>query len=185
VSSPKLPFVIAIDGPAASGKSSTAHLVAEALGFHHADSGRLYRLETAHRLGITDIRSPEVTANVSAVAQLPEVRAAVDVELRRIAQLRPVVVDGRDIGGVVFPNAIVKVFLTASPEERARRRLRQRLGTEPLAEAVAKEAALLTARDVKDAAHTVQAEDAVLIDTTYISQHDQVCQIVDLVRQHL
>ena len=75
-------MVIAIDGPAASGKSATASWVARELGFLHLDSGMLYRAETARRLGTDDLRSTQVTAAVSAVAQIPEVRLAVNAELR-------------------------------------------------------------------------------------------------------
>ncbi len=173
-------IVIAIDGPAASGKSSTAELVARALGFRHADSGALYRTETARRIGVPDIRSPLVTAEVSRVAQLPEVRAMVNDELHRIAQLENVVVDGRDIGAVVFPDAQLKVFLVADPSERARRRLIQRLGRTPSGEELQEEVALLVARDARDASHTLQPSDAVLVDTTHLTQEEQVRQIVSL-----
>ncbi|HXC26149.1 MAG TPA: (d)CMP kinase [Gemmatimonadaceae bacterium] len=175
--------VIAIDGPAASGKSSTSAMVAEALGFRHADSGVLYRTETARRLGLSDIRSPEVTAEVSRIAHLPEVRAKVDAELHRLAQLEDIVVDGRDIGAVVFPNAQLKVFLIADPNERAKRRLLQRLGHPPTPDEIHTESALLVARDARDAAHTIQAPDAVLLDTTHLTQAEQVRQIVAMVRR--
>ena len=176
--------VIAIDGPAASGKSSTAALVARRLGWAHLDSGALYRAitlavldnlgETAGekarergkgkgetwgaqqvvslaeglpvRLVLVDdqfrpevagvdvaqaIRSERVTQRVSEIAAIPEVRHWVNVQQRDAVQghSRGVVVDGRDIGTVVFPDAPLKVFLTASPEERARRRLAERGGT--------------------------------------------------------
>ena len=172
--------VIAIDGPAASGKSSTAALVARRLGWAHLDSGALYRAitlavldnlgETAGergkgkgktwgaqhivalaedlpvRLVLVDdafrpevagvdvaqaIRSERVTERVSEIAAIPEVRHWVNVQQREAVQDHPrgVVVDGRDIGTVVFPDAPLKVFLTASPEERARRRLAERGGS--------------------------------------------------------
>jgi len=180
-------IVIAIDGPAASGKSSTAALVAQALGYRHADSGVLYRAETARRLGISDIRSPQVTAEVSRIAQLPEVRAQVDAELHRIAQLEDVVVDGRDMGAVVFPHAQLKIFLVADPEVRARRRLLQRLQKRgstatPTPSEILAEAELLIARDARDVAHTIQAPDAVLLDTTNLTQEEQVQQIVAMAR---
>src|SRR5437867_171798 len=168
--------VIAIDGPAASGKSSTAALVARRLGWAHLDSGALYRAITLAvldnlgetgkgkgetwgaqqvvslaeglpvRLVLVDdvfrpevagvdvaraIRSERVTQRVSEIAAIPEVRHWVNVQQREAVQghSRGVVVDGRDIGTVVFPDAPLKVFLTASPEERARRRLAERGGT--------------------------------------------------------
>ena len=175
--------VIAIDGPAASGKSSTAAWVARELGYRHLDSGLLYRAETAKRLGIEDLRSPEVTAAVSAVAQMAEVRNAVNAELRRIATLENAVVDGRDIGSVVFPDAQLKIFLIADPWERARRRLHQRLGRSATDAEIANETRALVERDASDATNTLQARDAVLIDTTYLTQVEQVERIVSLARK--
>lgn len=176
-------LVIAIDGPAASGKSSTSAWVAKELGYRHVDSGALYREETARRLGVTDIRSPEVTAHVSAVAQNPAVRAQVNAQVRRIAEEENVVVDGRDMGSVVFPDAQLKVFLVADPWERARRRLHQRLGRPATDEEIAEETRRLVERDASDATNTVQARDAVLIDTTYLTQQEQVQRIVALARR--
>lgn len=176
-------MIIAIDGPAASGKSSTASWVARELGFLHLDSGMLYRAETARRLGVEDLRSKEVTAAVSGVAQVPEVRALVNAELRRIAVTESVVVDGRDIGSAVFPDADLKIFLVADPWERARRRLHQRLGRPAADDEIAEETRLLVERDASDATNTVQARDAVLIDTTYLTQEEQVQRIVALAIQ--
>ncbi len=175
--------VIAIDGPAASGKSSTAAWVARELGYRHLDSGALYRAETGRRLGIADLRSMEVTAAVSSVAQMPEVRAAVNAELRRAAATENVVVDGRDIGSVVFPDAQLKIFLVADPWERARRRLHQRLERSATDAEIADETRLLVERDANDATNTLQARDAVLIDTTYLTQQDQVQRIVALAQK--
>ncbi len=172
--------VIAIDGPAASGKSSTSAWVARELHFRHLDSGLMYRAETSRRLGIADPHSPEVTAAVSRVAQIPAVRANVNAELRHIAETENVVVDGRDIGSVVFPDAQLKVFLVADPWERARRRLHQRLGRSASDTEIAEETRLLVERDATDATNTLQARDAVLIDTTYLTQEDQVKRIVAL-----
>ncbi|MEO7041510.1 MAG: (d)CMP kinase [Gemmatimonadaceae bacterium] len=177
-------LVIAIDGPAASGKSSTAAWVARELGFRHLDSGMLYRAETGRRLGIADLRSSEVTANVSAVAQIPAVREAVNAELRRIAETENVVVDGRDIGSVVFPDAQLKIFLVADPWERARRRLHQKLERAASDAEIADETRRLVERDASDATNTLQARDAVLIDTTYLTQEEQVQRIVALAAEH-
>ena len=176
-------MVIAIDGPAASGKSSTAAWVARELGYRHLDSGLLYRAETARRLGVADVRSPEVTAGVSGVAQIPAVRAGVNAELRRIADTEDVVVDGRDIGSVVFPDAQLKIFLVADPWERARRRLHQRLGRNAADHEIAEETRRLVERDARDATNTFQARDAILIDTTYLTQEDQVQRIVALAKE--
>lgn len=213
-------FVIAIDGPAASGKSSTAQWVARRLGYFHVDSGSLYRaatavrlmaggapeswtepevLEAASRISLAPsegtfvplidgenadvmLRGLEVTQNVSAVARMAGVRLWVNAQVRGTSKSQNVVVDGRDIGTVVFPDASLKVFLVADPWERARRRLVQRLGRQPHEAEIAAETDLLVHRDAKDATQTVQASDAVLIDTTYLTQEDQVERIVALAR---
>jgi cytidylate kinase len=217
------PLVIAIDGPAASGKSSTAQWVATQLGIHHVDSGALYRALTAVALehqpdsgawnvtgvlsgggrismvpgertfiplidGIRDderLRDSQVTAGVSVVAQMPEARAWVNAQVRAAAQEHAVVVDGRDIGTVVFPDATLKIFLVADPWERARRRLQQRLGRAPGDAEIAEETELLVRRDAADRTQTVQARDAVLLDTTYLTQSEQVARIVALARAAL
>lgn len=217
------PLVIAIDGPAASGKSSTAQWVARQLGIFHVDSGALYRALTAVALeqqpdsarwnaadvvqgggrvtvvpgertfiplidGARDddrLRGAEVTAGVSVVAAIPEARAWVNAQVRLLAKAHPVVVDGRDIGTVVFPDATLKVFLVADPWERARRRLQQRLGRAPADDEIAGETEALVRRDAADRTQTVQAKDAVLLDTTYLTQADQVARIVALARAAL
>ena len=213
-------FVIAIDGPAASGKSSTAQMVAEKLGYLHVDSGSLYRAATATALrregdvskwteqsvldsarGVElraartsfypvidghameeEIRGPNVTDNVSRVAQMRRVRQWVDDKVRAAAQSRDVVVDGRDIGTVVFPNADLKIFLVADSRERAARRLRQR-GTPTSQQMLDDETIRITERDARDAGQTVPAADAVVIDTTGLTQQEQVEQIVTLAKQ--
>lgn len=211
-------FVIAIDGPAASGKSSTAKRVAERLGIHHADSGALYRAATVARLtldGAPEQWTPEsvlsaaervtmprhdasfevrlddsplgrelheaaVTMLVSLVAKMQPVRSWVNGQMRRCAREGAIVVDGRDMGTAVFPAAQLKIFLVASPRERARRRLLQRLDRTPLDEEIAAETEALTQRDAKDAAQTQQAPDAVVIDTTHLTQEEQVERIVEM-----
>lgn len=212
-------LIIAIDGPAASGKSSTAQWVAEKLGVRHVDSGAFYRALTAlalrtdlppeqwtdasvvngagqvvlrlatrsvvpHVEGVSDaeLRTPDVTRNVSRVAQMPTVRAWVNERVREAGATTDVVVDGRDIGTVVFPDAALKVFLIADPWERARRRLIQRLGRSPSDAETALETELLVARDAHDAIQTVPAPDAITIDTTALTQEEQVERIVALAR---
>lgn len=217
--------IVAIDGPAASGKSTTARAVARELGYCHVDSGALYRAVTLvalERLGppaswegpavvaaargrrisarpcagrlevavagaVVDeaLRSAAVTGEVSRVAAMPAVRDFVNALLREAAGEGAVVMDGRDIGTVVFPDAEVKVFLVAAPEERARRRLLE--GGRPLDDrAVHREAAELLARDARDAGRAVAplrpASDAVRLDTTTLSFADQVRRVVALVR---
>jgi cytidylate kinase len=222
--------VIAIDGPSASGKSSTARAVAEALGFAHLDSGSLYRGVTLvglrelarHRTGGDDpardlppetllraaedrglmlqpdgagfaaylegepvddeLRSPDVTSRVSAVSAIPVVREWINSRLRAMVRAgQNVVVDGRDIGTVVFPDADLKIFLTASPEARAGRRISQR-GKTIQSEDLDAEAAALAARDHADSTRSVAplrpAEDAVHLDTTTMGFAEQVQFIV-------
>jgi cytidylate kinase len=222
--------VIAIDGPAASGKSSTALAVAKALGFAHLDSGALYRgvtlvalelglrpgdpidantiLLEAERRGLAllfdgtgysvylggepaddKIRSAPVTAMVSAVSAVPEVLEWVNQRLRTLPGAgQPVVVDGRDIGTVVFPDAALKVFLTASPRTRAERRLTQR-GQVPAPEEIEREAERLAARDKADSSRAVaplrMADDAIPLDGTALGFEEQVARIVALARERI
>ncbi len=210
-------MVIAIDGPAASGKSSTAKRVAKLLGYRHVDSGSLYRAATAAILRTrqdgnwtdsdvvdaaqivslkasesgfvplldgadadSELRGDSVTRSVSRVAQMHAVRAWVDAHVRQAGSEFNVVVDGRDIGTVVFPAAKLKIFLVADPWERARRRLVQKNGSEPSQDEIADETERIVHRDAQDAMQTVQARDAVLIDTTHLTQDEQVERIVAL-----
>jgi cytidylate kinase len=126
------------------------------------------------------MRGAEVTRVVSRVAQMAPVRAWVNERVRDAARGRSVVVDGRDIGTAVFPDADLKIFLVADPWERARRRLVQQLGRRPTDDEVAEETDRLVQRDARDQTQTVQASDAVLIDTTYLTQPEQVERIVAL-----
>jgi cytidylate kinase len=214
--------VIAIDGPAASGKSSTAQMVADKLGFLHVDSGSLYRAATAAILRREDdpsrwteeavldaakplelraartsfypvldgrsieeeIRGPDVTRHVSRVAQMARVREWVNEKVREAANSTNVVVDGRDMGTVVFPDAELKIFLVADSRERALRRLRQR-GTPTSEQLLDDETIRIKERDARDAKQTVPAEDAVTIDTTALTQAEQVAQIVALSKSTL
>jgi cytidylate kinase len=213
-------MVIAIDGPAASGKSSTAQWVARRLGFFHVDSGSLYRALTAVQLAVEPtvdnwsedailanagrvtfepadrtfvplldgqtaddvLRGTLVTQHVSKVAVMARARTWVNEQVRAAARMRNVVVDGRDMGTAVFPDADLKIFLIADPWERARRRLIQRLGRHPNDDEIAAETELIVKRDARDATQTVQAGDAVLIDTTSLTQEDQVERIVALAK---
>ena len=128
-----------------------------------------------------EIRSEEVTHLSSIISAIPEVRRAM-VERQREMGKGGAVLNGRDIGTVVFPDADLKVFLVADPWERARRRLVQRLGRRPTDEEIAEETERIVQRDAQDATQTVQAKDAVLIDTTYLTQAEQVERIVALAR---
>jgi cytidylate kinase len=180
--------VIAIDGPAGSGKSTVARLLAERLGMAYLDTGAMYRSVAlaAMRNGVagddvgglaalaasteTDttgaIRTPEVTAFVSTVAAVPEVRRELVKRQRAWAAANGGgVIEGRDIGTVVFPSASLKVFLTASDEERARRR-----GDEVGARDYSAVQSDLARRDGLDSSRPVSplkpADDALVIDTT-------------------
>ena len=214
--------VVAIDGPAASGKSTTAAAVARKLGFLHVDSGALYRALTLVALDLDPdastgdiihaaerrvlrlrpdpdrvwvllegadaeprIRSAEVTARVSAVSAMPEIRNWVNHRLRLLAEGdRPLVLDGRDIGTAVFPDARLKIFLMAPPAVRAERRLRQR-GQAIDEKVLAQETARIAARDHADstrlAAPLLAASDAIQLDTSGLSFEEQVDRIVALV----
>jgi cytidylate kinase len=129
-----------------------------------------------------EIRGQAVTRHVSRVAQMPRVREWVNARVREAAESKDVVVDGRDMGTVVFPVADLKIFLVADSRERALRRLRQR-GTPASQELLDDETIRIKERDERDARQTVPAADAVTIDTTGVNQVDQVEQIVALSRQ--
>jgi cytidylate kinase len=218
---PNRKIAIAIDGPAASGKSSTAKAVARELHFRHVDSGALYRAATAATLraesnsnnwtedavldaaktvslsptetGFTplldgadadsEMRGEPVTSRVSLVAQMPRVREWVNAQVRNANESFDVVVDGRDIGTVVFPDASLNVFLVADPAERARRPLIERLNRAPTNEEVAQETGKIMLRDEMDAKQSGRAPDATLIDTTYLTQAEQIRQIVEMARK--
>jgi len=127
-----------------------------------------------------EIRGDAVTGTVSLVAKMPLVRAWVNALVRATAAAHEIVVDGRDMGTAVFPDARLKVWLVAEPAERARRRILQRTGRAPGAAELEAEAAELEARDKKDREQTQPAADAVWIDTTGITQEEQVERIVAL-----
>ena len=201
-----VPPVIAVDGPAASGKGTIAAGVAAALGFHYLDSGALYRLVALQALehgidagdapalaaaaaalpvafqggrttlegrDVTDLIRGEATSRMaSAVAVHPGVRAALLTRQRAFRQPPGLVADGRDMGTVVFPDAALKVFLTASAEERARRRHKQLIekGISITIDSLLRD---IRERDARDATRAVAplaaAPDAVLLDTTDLS----------------
>lgn len=220
-------MIIAIDGPAGSGKSSVAKAVAALLGFHYLDTGAMYRavayralrdgvsfedegsvariartcpIDFAHEDGaalptrvlidgedVTEpIRTPKVDDAVSPVARLPLVREAMVAQQRHIAAENDIVVEGRDIGTVVFPDAELKVYLTASPAERARRRAAQQaargleLDRAEVLDAIERRDEIDSSR-----AHSplAAAADAVLLDTTGLTLDDVVRRVADLSRE--
>lgn len=207
--------VIAIDGPAGSGKSTVGRAVAERLGLPYLDTGAMYRSVAfaALRAGIDpedadavaaivgdldirvedgvvtvdgvdatiEIRGPEVTRAVSTVAANPAVRAVLRERQRRwVADRGGGVVEGRDIGTVVFPDALLKLYLTASPEARAGRRAKEvtDLDYETVAADLARRDALDQGRADSPLA---QAPDAVVVDTTDRGVEEIVAEVLDLV----
>jgi CMP/dCMP kinase len=201
-------MVVAIDGPAGAGKSSVARALADALGFTYLDSGAMYRAvglmtlrhggaasEQARRVeldmgerviangeDVTEaIRTPEVSEAASRVATNDAVRAALVEKQRDLLASGDWVAEGRDIGTVVAPDAAVKVFLTASPEERARRRAVE-LGAD--LETVRRDQALRDAQDAtREHSPLMVAPGAIQLDTTGLSLDDVVARIVALVRE--
>jgi cytidylate kinase len=201
-------MIVAIDGPAGAGKSTVARATARALGFTYLDSGAMYRtvglltmrhggaaskqaeglrMELGERVlangeDVTEaIRAPEVTEAASKVATNPAVRAALVEKQRELLRGGDWVAEGRDIGTVVAPDAAVKVFLTAGPEERARRRA-QELGTD--VDTVLRDQALRDAQDASREHSPLQiAPGAVELDTTGLSVDQVVARIVELVER--
>ncbi|MDQ3538705.1 MAG: (d)CMP kinase [Actinomycetota bacterium] len=206
--------MIAIDGPAGSGKSTIAAALAERLGVAHVDTGAYYRAGTLavlragidlrdgaacarvldgltieRRAGRTlldsvdvedDIRGPEVTATVSAVSAHPAVRAALLGVQRAAVSPTGAVVEGRDAGTVVVPDAELKVWLTASPLERAVRRAAQVGTVEP--GAISIHADSIKRRDSDDASQMLRSSDAIEIDTTGVTVDEIVDRLVRLAR---
>jgi CMP/dCMP kinase len=208
-------MVIAIDGPAGSGKSTVARGVAAALGWTYLDSGAMYRSvalaatragidpDDAERLGelargleiradgghaeldgadvSADIRTPEISEAASRVAAHPQVREAMVALQRELVGAGRYVAEGRDIGTVVSPDAPLKVFLTASDEERVRRRAAQR-GEDAVS--VARAIATRDARDQgRDHSPLHAAADAVEIDTTDMVVDEVIARVVELARE--
>lgn len=206
-------MIVAIDGPAGSGKSTVALALAQRLGFRYLDTGAMYRALTwlARERGVdvedgealatlarehpvsfdaegcvaiagndvtARIRETEIDRLVPVVARHPEVRGVMRERQRALGEEGDAVIEGRDIGTVVAPQAEVKVFLVANEEERARRRAADRpgAGAETLA-------ADLRRRDERDAVNTRPAEDAVVLDTTDLGVDQVVALIAELVAE--
>jgi cytidylate kinase len=202
-------MIIAIDGPAASGKGTLAKRLASYYDFEHLDSGLLYRAvakavldagaspddkaaaiaaaRTFHpdRYEDSVLKGDDVAKAASFVAAVPEVRAELVAFQRTFARKKPgVVIDGRDIGTVIVPNADVKIYVTATAEERARRRI---LELKDRGEAVDEGAVLadILKRDERDMSRSVaplkQAQDAHLLDTTHLDIGAAVRAAIDIV----
>ena len=214
-------IAIAIDGPAASGKSTTAELVARRLGYLHLDTGAMYRavtlgvlkggIDVADRPAVeefartsaliveaggsegnrillngedmtAEIRSPKVTKNVSAISSYGAVRSVLVREQRKMAEQGGIVLEGRDIGTVVLPDAELKIFMVATVSERAKRRRKDLLkaGIEVQEEELVRD---IEERDRKDSTRDVSplkmAPDAIKVDTSNMTIDEQVTFIVN------
>lgn len=217
---------IAIDGPASSGKSTVAKIVATQLGFVYVDTGAMYRAATvlAQQLGLDygdeaglmaqltqaeiqfqpdqagqkvflngqdvtlTIRTPEITNNVSQVSALPAVRTEMVKRQRQIAEQGQVVMDGRDIGTTVLPQAAVKIFMVASAQERAKRRYAENI-TKGIQTPLATLQAEIELRDQKDSTRAVsplrKAADAIEIDTTQLTIEQVVAEILTIAKEKM
>ncbi len=196
---------VAIDGPAGAGKSTVARAVAQALDFTYLDTGAMYRcvalarlrdpqanpvaLEIALADSVTlngedvgeEIRSPAVTELASEVAAEPEVRAAMALRQQAMLASGDWVAEGRDIGTVIAPQAELKIFLTADPTERARRRAEQT--GRPLDEVLAEQQQRDRRDGERELSPLVAAADAVQLDTTALSADEAIAEIVELATQ--
>lgn len=210
-------FKLAIDGPAASGKSTISQRLAKKLGWTHIDTGSMYRAVTLialeRKINLADetnysfvkdldikyqqekvfvdgrdvttaIREPIVNENVSLVSSFPSVRKELVALQKKAASQGNVIVDGRDIGTVVMPEADLKIFLIASVDERSKRRLYDLLNSGKEVD-INKVKQDLSIRDEKDSTRKesplVKASDAILLDTTDLSINETVEKIINLV----
>jgi len=213
-------MIIALDGPAGSGKSTIAKLVAEELKIDYLDTGAMYRMVTYYCLSNNidvnnekninenlnniniairnnsfylneikvdeDIRSVEITKNVSKIASYKKVREFLVEQQRLIAKSNSCILDGRDIGSVVFPNADYKFFMTATPETRARRRFLQGQDTnvKQTEEEILKD---IIERDLLDTTRKesplIQTSDAIVIDSSYLSIEDTIKEITKKIKR--
>ena len=214
-------LIVAIDGPAGSGKGTITKKVGEKLGLINIDTGAMFRCVTLNMIqekvtleeeekikeilknikidlkeneevflnGINvsqKIREEEVTKMVSPVSVLPMVREKMLILQREMAKGKNVIMEGRDIGTVVFPNANVKIYLDASPEERARRRVKQNQekGMESSYEEVLKNIMERDKRDLsREIAPLKQAEDAIYIDTSDMTIDEVVDKMVEIIQE--
>lgn len=216
-------LIVAIDGPAGSGKSTTAKLLAQRLGYNYIDTGAMYRAVTflALKHNITDkpsevvallkktgislhfengitkvfvnneeitdeIRTYEVNSNVSEISKIPEVRTLLVEKQKEMGKSGAVVMEGRDIGTVVFPNAHVKIFLTATLDERAVRRLKD---FEALGKNVSYEETKenLKKRDkidsTRETSPLTKADDAIEVDSSDLTIDEEIDLMMEIVKR--
>ena len=220
-------FVVAVDGPAGSGKGTITSIVGEKLDLVTFDTGAMYRaisyfviknninlddkeeikkmleeikinLEFENGLQVlylnneklvTELRSKEVNAIVSQVSHIPEVRQAMVKLQRSLAEGKKVIMEGRDIGTNVFPNADVKIYLDASAEERARRRLKQNLDNNITNMSYEEILENIKYRDYKDKISNVaplkKADDAIAIDTSDLTIDEVVQKVINLIEDRI
>jgi len=219
-------LIIAIDGPAASGKSTTAKLVAARLNYLHVDTGAMYRAMTLKvlesEIDLTDvkaiaalarstkirlvpreggfsveldgkdvtekIRTPKVTGAVSAVSMIAEVRQRMVQEQRAMGKNGAIVLEGRDIGTVVFPDADLKIFMIAHQHERAARRSKE-MAAKGIATEIDELEKEIVERDKKDTTRSIspltKAQNAIVLDTTDLTIEEQVEFIVKKAKEKL
>ena len=215
-------YIIALDGPAGSGKSTIAKIIAKNFGLTYLDTGAMYRMVALYilennidfnntkdvedilnniKVDIIDdkfilngvdvslkIRTPEVTKIVSPVSAIKAVRTKLVDLQREISKGKKVILDGRDIGTVVFPNADLKIFLIASPEERAKRRVKDYAakGINEDFETVLKD---ILERDYSDSTRKEsplkKAEDAIEVDTSFLNIEESVDSISQLIKDKI
>ena len=217
-------LVVAIDGPAGSGKGTVTKMVAEKLELINIDTGAIYRCVTLYmirnKIELTDIekikemlksinielrivnkdnivflegedvtkkiREKDVTELVSSVARIVEIREYITNLSRKIAEGKNVIMEGRDIGTIVFPNADVKIYLDATPEERANRRLKQSIekGIDITYEEIL---ANIMFRDKNDSTSSVgtlkQADDAIYLDSTNLTIEEVVDKVIEIIKE--
>ena len=217
-------FVVAIDGPAGSGKGTVAKLVGEKLNLLNIDTGAMFRCialkmlrnniaidnekeidnilenidielqESDNSLKVfldkedvsLEIRREEISNFVSTVSTLPNVRKKLLELQRNIANGKNVIMEGRDIGTVVFPNANVKIYLEASSEERAKRRVKQNIekGIEANYEKILEDIKIRDKRDsTREIAPLKKADDAILVDSTNLTIEQVVKKVIDIIKE--
>ena len=218
-------FIVAVDGPAGSGKGTITKMVAEKLNLISIDTGAMYRcvalqmirnnvsLEEIEKIkeilkeikidlkkeGDTQkvylndedvstlIRTPEVSKLVSPVSKIKEVREVLTVLQRQMGESQNIIMEGRDIGTAVFPNADVKMYLDATPEERAKRRLLQNIESGMKDQNYEEILASIKERDLRDSTREIaplkRADDAVYLDSTPLTREQVAERMIEIIKE--